>query len=234
MFVLDYVSLEYLRGGPKDSVTIFTAGWFRILQSREIHHMYLLGVGKADITGPVVEINFAGYANSEQVGSGVRQRIYSCAFIIGEVDNSSNRFVYLILDTQAGDTAVRRGILEGVAALGSAYSVYGRSNIAITSLGFDKQSYQAIVYGAVLSIKRAHESLQEVTDAQVSSLQAKHGKNAIPEEPPTPIWELILEQFKDQLVIILLGSAAISFVLALFEDEGGWSSKQIYRPTPLP
>ncbi|KAK4232551.1 Neutral/alkaline nonlysosomal ceramidase [Podospora fimiseda] len=142
---------------------------------------YLLGVGKADITGPVVEINFAGYANSEQVGSGVRQRIYSRAFIIGEVDNPSNRFVYLILDTQAGDTAVRRGILEGVAALGSAYSVYGRSNIAvtathshsgpgawfnyllpqITSLGFDKQSYQAIVDGAVLSIKRAHESLQE-------------------------------------------------------------------------
>lgn len=60
-----------------------------------------------------------------------------------------------------------------------------------------------------------------LTDEQVVTSRVKYGKNAIPEEPPTPIWELILEQFKDQLVIILLGSAAVSFVLALFEDEGG-------------
>jgi neutral ceramidase len=90
--------------------------------------------------------------------------------------------VYLILDIQGGDTAVRYGIVDGLAALGSDYAVYGQSNVAVTgthshsgpgawfnyllpqvtSLGFDKQSYQAIVDGAVLSIQRAHESLQEV------------------------------------------------------------------------
>ncbi|KAK2591686.1 hypothetical protein QQS21_010623 [Conoideocrella luteorostrata] len=63
-----------------------------------------------------------------------------------------------------------------------------------------------------------------LTNKDVGELRIKYGRNAIPEEPPTPLWELILEQFKDQLVIILLGSAAVSFVLALFEDEGGWSA----------
>jgi neutral ceramidase len=143
---------------------------------------YLIGVGKADITGPVVEINFGGYANMAQVGTGLRQRIYARSFIIGEVENPQNRFVYVVIDAVFGDTAIRNGVLEGLAALGPGYSMYGQSNVAltgthshsgpggwfnyllpqITSLGFDRQGYQAIVDGTVLSIKRAHESLQEV------------------------------------------------------------------------
>ncbi|KAJ0163447.1 Neutral ceramidase [Colletotrichum tanaceti] len=143
---------------------------------------YLIGVGKADITGPVVEVGFAGYADLAQVGTGLRQRIYSRAFVVGDASGGGDRFVYLVLDTQSGDTAVRRGIIEGVRALGPAYAAaYNKDNIAVTgthshagpgawfnyllpqvtSLGFDKQSYQAIVDGAVLSIKRAHESLTE-------------------------------------------------------------------------
>lgn len=158
---------------------------------------YLLGVGKADITGPVVELNLAGYADLEQSGTGVRQRIYSRAFIVGDVNNPNDRFVYLVLDTQTGDTAIRNGILEGIAALGNEYSVFNKNNVAvtgthshsgpgayfnyllpqITSLGFSSESYQAIVDGAVLSVKRAHESLTtgyldvgttEVEDANIN------------------------------------------------------------------
>ncbi|ELU44621.1 sarcoplasmic/endoplasmic reticulum calcium ATPase 2 [Rhizoctonia solani AG-1 IA] len=59
-----------------------------------------------------------------------------------------------------------------------------------------------------------------LTTGQVLENTKRYGKNELPEEPATPLWELILEQFKDQLVLILLGSAVISFVLALFEDHG--------------
>jgi len=142
--------------------------------------VYMLATGKADITGPVVEINMMGYADPHQVGSGLRQRLFSRAFIIGQKDHPSNIFVYLVLDTQSGDTAVRYGILEALRELGPAYSNYGHHNVAvtgthshagpggwlnyllpqITSKGFDYQSYRAIVDGAVLSIRRAHENLQ--------------------------------------------------------------------------
>ena len=84
-----------------------------------------------------------------------------------------------MLDTVAGDTAVRRGVLDGLAALGSDYARYGEHNVALTGThshsgpgawmnyllpqiptkGFDKQSYQAVVDGTILSIQRAHESL---------------------------------------------------------------------------
>ncbi|GAM91312.1 hypothetical protein ANO11243_093610 [Dothideomycetidae sp. 11243] len=140
---------------------------------------YLIGVGKADITGPVVELNLMGYADPSQIGTGLRQRLYTRAFIMGNPSDSSQRVVYLVLDTAFGDTAIRNAILKGVAALGSDYSVYTKNNIAVTgthahsgpggwanyllpqvtNFGFNQQSFNAVVQGSILAIQRAHESL---------------------------------------------------------------------------
>ncbi|KAJ2392062.1 hypothetical protein GGI05_002775, partial [Coemansia sp. RSA 2603] len=58
-----------------------------------------------------------------------------------------------------------------------------------------------------------------LSDAQVAERQAKYGRNELPDEESTPLWSLILEQFQDQLVIILLMSALVSLVLAFFEED---------------
>ncbi len=138
-----------------------------------------------------------GYADTDQVGSGLRQRIYCRAFIVGSLSSDSSRILYLVLDTQSGDTAVRHGILKELKKLGPEYEVYNKNTLAvtgthshsgpgawlnyllpqITSLGFNKASYEAIVDGSVLAIQRAHASLlpghlslgqQSVPDANIN------------------------------------------------------------------
>lgn len=126
-----------------------------------------------------MEVEFNGYAVLSQVGTGLRQRLYSRSFIVADPNNPSDTFIYVVLDALTGDTAIRHGILEGLARLGGEYVRYNERNLALTGThshsgpgawlnyllpqiptkGFDKQSYQAIVDGAILSIQRAHENI---------------------------------------------------------------------------
>lgn len=128
---------------------------------------------------PVVEIGLNGYAALGQVGGGLRQRIYSRAFIVASPSNPEDTFIYVVLDAHSGDTGIRHGVVEGLAKLGGSYARYGERNLALTgthshsgpgawmnyllpqipSKGFDKQSHQALVDGALLSIQRAHDCL---------------------------------------------------------------------------
>lgn len=57
-----------------------------------------------------------------------------------------------------------------------------------------------------------------LSNYQVEQNRKKYGKNELPPEEGKSLWELIVEQFEDLLVRILLLAALISFVLALFED----------------
>jgi len=58
-----------------------------------------------------------------------------------------------------------------------------------------------------------------LSSSQVETNRKKYGVNELPVEEGKTIWELILEQFDDLLVKILLLAAIISFVLAFFEDD---------------
>lgn len=64
-------------------------------------------------------------------------------------------------------------------------------------------------------------SVQEnrgLTPAQIDANRAKFGRNEIPVPPGTSFFALLMGQFEDLLVLILLGAAVVSFLLALFED----------------
>jgi len=58
-----------------------------------------------------------------------------------------------------------------------------------------------------------------LSDDEVLKRQKQHGKNEIPPPPGASLFALILEQFQDLMVLILLGAAVVSFFLALLEES---------------
>eukprot|EP01060_Flectonema_neradi_P037639 TRINITY_DN7638_c1_g1_i1.p1 TRINITY_DN7638_c1_g1~~TRINITY_DN7638_c1_g1_i1.p1 ORF type:complete len:1027 (+),score=267.99 TRINITY_DN7638_c1_g1_i1:78-3083(+) len=47
----------------------------------------------------------------------------------------------------------------------------------------------------------------------------KYGPNCFPEEPPTPLLQLVWGQFEDGMVRLLVVAAVVSLILAIFEDD---------------
>ncbi|KAH9584211.1 Cation-transporting P-type ATPase [Trypanosoma melophagium] len=58
-----------------------------------------------------------------------------------------------------------------------------------------------------------------LSTTEVEERRQKFGRNELPAEAPTPFWKLVLAQFEDTLVRILLLAAMISFFMALVEKN---------------
>jgi len=69
-----------------------------------------------------------------------------------------------------------------------------------------------------------------LTSAQAEASLQKYGPNQLKAEPKQSLWELVLEQFDDLLVQILLGAAVLSFVLAFFESGDGEGLQAFVEP----
>ncbi|KAJ6299982.1 hypothetical protein OIU76_020888 [Salix suchowensis] len=137
---------------------------------------YLIGLGSYDITGPAADVNMMGYANTEQIASGVHFRLRARAFIVAEPRGS--RVVYVNLDACMASQIVTIKVLERLKARYG--GLYTEQNVAIsgihthagpggylqyvvyivTSLGFVRQSFDVIVDGIEKSIIQAHENLR--------------------------------------------------------------------------
>ncbi|KAJ3672799.1 hypothetical protein LUZ60_006173 [Juncus effusus] len=63
-----------------------------------------------------------------------------------------------------------------------------------------------------------------LSDSQVAQNANIFGKNVLPQEESTPFWKLVLKQFDDLLVKILIVAALVSFILAKMNGETFLSS----------
>lgn len=71
---------------------------------------YLIGLGSYDITGPAADVNMMGYANTDQIASGVHFRLLARAFIVAEPQG--NRVVFVNLDACMASQLVTIKLLE--------------------------------------------------------------------------------------------------------------------------
>ncbi|KAL0697406.1 hypothetical protein Bca4012_053528 [Brassica carinata] len=137
---------------------------------------YLIGLGSYDITGPAADVNMMGYADMEQVASGIHFRLRARTFIVS--DPQGKRVVFVNIDACMASQIVTLKVIE---RLKSRYGdLYTEKNVAIsgihthagpggylqyvvyivTSLGFVRQSFDAFVDGIENSIIQAHENLR--------------------------------------------------------------------------
>lgn len=100
----------------------FSALWLWIAlvlltQSSRVVHSdsnYLIGLGSYDITGPAADVNMMGYANTEQIASGVHFRLRARTFIVAEPQGS--RVVFVNLDACMASQLVTIKVIERLKA----------------------------------------------------------------------------------------------------------------------
>ncbi|KAL9891718.1 neutral ceramidase isoform X1 [Glossina fuscipes] len=139
---------------------------------------YKVGLGRADITGPPVEINFMGYGNFKQAGHGIHTRQYARAFVTE--DDRNNRVAFVSVDAGMMGYGVKREVIKRLEAR-YGIDVYTNDNLVISGththsgpggflmhllydvsiLGFVPQTFEAMAHGIYLSVKRATDNLVE-------------------------------------------------------------------------
>ncbi|KJE90898.1 neutral/alkaline nonlysosomal ceramidase [Capsaspora owczarzaki ATCC 30864] len=137
---------------------------------------YLIGAGIYDITGPIVDVNFMGYAAPAQTGRGLHFRQYARTLIVQD-PTTGKRVIYVSADACMATQIMRLQVSQKLAAVLPDYEeaslcisgIHTHSTPAgffqyvlfqITSLGFVKETLDAYVDGIVASIVQAHGNLQ--------------------------------------------------------------------------
>ncbi|KAL0125798.1 hypothetical protein PUN28_004691 [Cardiocondyla obscurior] len=148
--------------------------WLLLLLSPAALASYSIGIGRADSTGPTAEIVFMGYAKIEQKGAGLHLRLFARAFII---DDGIERFVFVSVDSAMIGNDIRQEVLRKLKTQFG--DIYTERNVMIsgththsspggfmldvlfdlTTFGFVRESFDAIVNGITKSIERAHNAV---------------------------------------------------------------------------
>ncbi len=132
---------------------------------------YRIGVGIGDITGQAAEVGMLGYASPAQTTSGIHSRQWARAFVIDDGSGHTVAFVNTDLDfvTQAVQQEVLRRLggrfTDANLVISATHTHAGPGGFShhtlynLTTLGFERSTFEAIVAGVVRAVTAAHDDL---------------------------------------------------------------------------
>ncbi len=136
---------------------------------------YLLGAGKADITGPPGDVLMMGYVKLSQKTAGIHTRLWARAFVMAEVQ-SNKRVVIVASDLLQIPQGVKQKVIEKLrekfgdlysdenVLLSASHTHSGPGGYShyqlykLINLGFSEQNFNGVVEGVVRAISAAHAS----------------------------------------------------------------------------
>jgi len=148
-----------------------------VARAADPDYAYLVGRGKADITGPPVGVQLWGFVRADQISEGIHFRLFSRAFVVAERDSQS-RIAFASLDIGSVTHAMHQEVVDRLKKkFGETYT---EANVVLSAththsgpsgfwhygtegpigMAFYPQYFEAIVQGVVDSIAQAHDDLQ--------------------------------------------------------------------------
>lgn len=165
---------------------------------------FLVGRGIADATGEVAEVGMMGYGRLDQQAEGLHNRLRARSFVIAD-PRDGKRVLLVVVDSPMIFSSVHQEVLRRLAErYGDRYTeqnvlITGTHTHAgpggyshhllynLTTLGFHRETFEAIVDGIVESVERAHRDLAPgsltLSHAELRTASVNRSKPAFDRNP---------------------------------------------------
>ncbi len=140
---------------------------------------YLVGRGMHDVTGPAADGGMMGYAESNQRSAGIHDRQWARAFVVAGRQPGDKRVAFVVVETGQLFHSITQGVIDLINADDELKDYYSADNIVLSAThthggagghshhvlynisigGFAWQTYDAMVHGIYMAIKKAHRDL---------------------------------------------------------------------------
>lgn len=165
---------------------------------------YLLGRGIADATGEVADVGMMGYGRLDQQAEGLHNRLRARSFVIAE-PHGGERVLLVVVDSPMIFSSVHQAVLRRLAE--DYGDLYTERNVLLTgththagpggyshhllynltTLGFHRKTFDAIVDGIVESVRRAHQDLAPgsltLSHAELATASVNRSRQAFDRNP---------------------------------------------------